>query len=108
LKLIVPEARLEAIDPVSSAGAAETEMRKYLETGIFRTLKHCFIYVERTLSDGGVRRGLVGMIDLEAYDYRAGVVSVICASEKTILSRLPARLRSENARRSKCRIHGAH
>jgi hypothetical protein len=92
LKLIVPEARLETIDPVLSAAAAETEMQEYRAKGIFRTLKDCFIYVERTLSDGGVRRGLVGRIDLEAYDYRPGAVSVICASEKTILSRLPARL----------------
>ena len=31
-----------------------------------------FVYVERTLPDGSVRRGIVGAVDLEAYDYAEG------------------------------------
>ena len=92
LKLIVPEARLETIDPVASAVAAGSEMENYLKDGLFKTVGQSFIYLERTLSDGSVRRGLVGMLDLEAYDYRPGAQSAVRASEKTILSRLPARL----------------
>ncbi len=92
LKFIVPEARLEIIDPEQSAAAAGGEMEKYIKDGLFRTIEHAFIYVERTVSDGSVRRGLVGMIDLEAYDYMPGSRSVVRASEKTILSRLPARI----------------
>jgi hypothetical protein len=32
-----------------------------------------FVYVERTEQSGKVRQGLVGMVDLEAYSYRAPV-----------------------------------
>ena len=92
LKLIVPEARLDTIDPVESSVQTGAEMKRYLKSGLFRTIENSFIYVERFLSDGSVRRGIVGMLDLEAYDYRSGSSSAVRASEKTILSRLPARI----------------
>ena len=50
------------------------------------------IYLERTLSDGTVRRGLIGKVDLEAYDYNRGSVSPIRATEGTVLSRIPPRV----------------
>ncbi len=92
LKLIVPEARLSSVDPVARADAAGAEMEHYIKSGLMRTLSRSFIYLERTLTDGSIRRGLVGMLDLEAYDYRPDSASVVRASEKTILSRLPARM----------------
>ena len=92
LKLIVPEAQLDTTDTVDRAFKAGEEMQAYIKSGLFKTLSQSFIYLERTLSDGSMRRGLVGMIDLEAYDYRPGSTSVIRASEGTILSRLPARM----------------
>lgn len=49
------------------------------------------IYLERTLPDGTTRHGIVGKIDLEAYDYSAGSSSAIRATEATILSRIPPR-----------------
>lgn len=49
------------------------------------------IYLERTLPDGTVRHGIVGKIDLEAYDYSAGSKSAVRATEATILSRIPPR-----------------
>ena len=45
------------------------------------------ICLERTLSDGTVRRGLIGKVDLEAYDYRKGSTSLVRATEGTVLSR---------------------
>lgn len=50
------------------------------------------IYLERTLSDRTVRRGLIGKVDLEAYDYNRGSVSPIRATEGTVLSRIPPRV----------------
>ena len=50
------------------------------------------IYLERTLSDGTVRRGLIGQVDLEAYDYKRGSTSPIRATEGTVLSRIPPRV----------------
>ncbi len=52
-----------------------------------------FIAVERTLPDKKVRRGLVGKIDLEYYDYKPNSTSLIRATEKTVLSRIPPRVK---------------
>ena len=52
-----------------------------------------FIRLERTLPDGSVRRGIVGKIDLDAYDYSPGSSSPVRATEKTVLERIPPRMR---------------
>ena len=44
-------------------------MKKYLEKGIFEELKDCLVYTERTLSGGRVRKGIIGAVDLEEYDF---------------------------------------
>jgi len=49
------------------------------------------MYVERILPNGTVRRGLVGKMDLEAYDYSVGSASPIRATEATVVERIPAR-----------------
>ena len=68
-------------------------MEKYISDGIFEELKDSYIYVERTQSDGKVRHGLVGMIDLEEYDYNKGSTSAVRATEGTIIERIPPRQR---------------
>lgn len=50
------------------------------------------LYLERTLPDGRIRRGIVGKMDLEAYDYNAGSASPIRATEATVLERIPPRV----------------
>lgn len=50
-----------------------------------------FIYIERTLSDGKVRRGILGKLDLEEYDYAADSSSAIRATEQTVAERIPPR-----------------
>lgn len=49
------------------------------------------IYLERVLPNGAIRRGLLGKIDLEAYDYRPGSQSPVRATEATVLERIPPR-----------------
>ena len=92
LRLIVPEAHLDMVDTQKSAGDISAQMAAYLNDGLFGTLKDSFVYVERAVSSGEIRRGLVGMLDLEAYDYAPGAQTPVRASEKTIVSRLPARI----------------
>lgn len=92
LKLIVPEAYLDTIDPVVSAREIGAQMQTYLEDDLFRTIADSYIYIERILSDGVLRRGLIGKLDLETYDYTPGSAAVVRASEKTIVARLPARI----------------
>ena len=57
-----------------------------------RTVENSYIYVERTLPTGRVRRGLVGKIDLERYDWAEGTATPVRATEGTVESRLPARV----------------
>ena len=50
------------------------------------------ICLRRTQSDGKVRNGLIGAVDLEQYDYTRGSVSLIRATEGTVLERIPPRV----------------
>ena len=50
------------------------------------------IYVERTQSDGSVRKGVILAVDLECYDYQKGADSLIRATEATVVERIPPRV----------------
>ena len=93
LHLMFPEAYLETRDQFAEAEKINAEMERYLAEGVFRTLADSYVYVERTLRTGEVRRGLLGVLDLDAYDYSKGSTSPIRATEGTIESRLPPRVR---------------
>lgn len=93
LRLMLPEAYLSSRDQQQEADKISACMRSYLDGGIFKELKNSYIYAERTLKSGAVRRGVVGVLDLEAYDYSAASVSPIRATEGTVEDRLPARVR---------------
>jgi len=90
LRLMLPEVYLSETE-TRSPKIAES-MRAYLDGGVFGTLEDSFIYVERTLADGGVRRGLVGAIDLEIYDFSKDSRALCRPTEATVTSRLPARV----------------
>ena len=68
-------------------------MDRYLADGLFRTLSDSLIYLERTQSDGRVRNGLIGCVDLEQYDFTPGSGALIRATEGTVLERIPPRVR---------------
>ena len=93
LHLMLPEAYLEHRDQFAAAEEINAEMQRYLDDGVFRTLEDSYIYVERTLQNGAVRRGLVGVLDLEDYDYSPNSASPIRATEATVENRLPPRVR---------------
>ena len=50
------------------------------------------IYLERVQTDGDVRRGIIGMVDLEEYDFLPGSRKRIRATEGTVLERIPPRV----------------
>ncbi len=90
LSLILPEAYLsqtEQLVPLINA-----EMNRYLDEGILKCHKDTMIYLERTQADGRVRRGIVGSIDLEDYDFSRGADSLIRATEGTVIERIPPRV----------------
>lgn len=92
LRLILPESCLDGPSVETDIMDVNNTMTRYLRDGIFRELKGAMIYVERTLHSGKVRRGLVGMVDLEDYDYESGSTAPIRATEGTVLSRIPPRV----------------
>ena len=89
IHLILPEAELGSANEAETVKSINAAMVRYLEEGIFAVYPQSYIYVERTLADGSIRPGLVGAVDLEAYDYHHGSVSPIRATEKTVLERIP-------------------
>ena len=90
-RVILPEANLE--DPNVDEYIADINacMDKYTADGIFETLKDSLIYIERNQSDGRVRHGLIGMVDLDTYDFTPGSGALIRATEGTVLERIPPR-----------------
>ena len=90
LRLILPEAELSGPYEQRIPGI-NAAMERYLREGIFREYRDAFVYVERGLLDGQLRRGLVGAIDLEQYDYSPDADSAIRATERTVVERIPPR-----------------
>ena len=92
LKLILPESQLEDGHFEEHVANINRTMDAYLDQGLFRSLPNALIYVERWLDNKKLRRGLVGVVDLECYDYNAGSSSLIRATEGTVITRLPPRV----------------
>lgn len=73
-------------------GRINGTMSEYLRSDVFSVHRDAMIYVERTLKNGDVRRGIVGAIDLEQYDYAPNSRSAIRATEQTVIERIPPRV----------------
>lgn len=93
IHLILPEAQLGTEQEPALTEEINRTMAAYLEQDLFTVYPNSFVYVERTLQSGAIRKGLVGMVDLEAYDYAMGSASDIRATEKTVVERIPPRMR---------------
>lgn len=90
LNIMLPEIYLKKDNSAKIREINET-MQNYLDSDVFDVHKNSMIYVERTL-DGQVRKGLVGVIDLEDYDYHKDSKTLVRTTEETIENRLPARI----------------
>jgi len=60
INLILPEAELGTPQEAAHTALINRTMAEYLDANVFRTLKDSFVYVERTLENGSIRRGLIG------------------------------------------------
>lgn len=90
LRLIYPEAFLEADDKAERVARIQHAMVDYLAHGLL--VEHEGpVYVERTV-DGRTRRGLMLELDLEHYDFGATSTSLIRPTEGTIVARLAPRI----------------
>lgn len=93
LNLILPEAELGAPDEAERVHKINETMRSYLNEGLFSCFPSSYVYVERTLENGSIRRGIVGMVDLESYSFDKKSDSAIRATEATVVERIPPRMR---------------
>lgn len=89
LDIILPEVYLSESE--KRIPVINENMEKYF-SDVLVSHPDSMIYVERTQSDGSIRRGVVLSIDLEAYDYTKGASSLIRATEATVLERIPPRV----------------
>ena len=97
LDLIFPEVYLGDNDEarIEKINAA---MESYLSEGVFKTIKNSYVLVERITASGVRRVGIIGMVDLEDFDFSANAKSVIRPTEGVVPSRIPPRLKiRENA-----------
>lgn len=98
LNLILPELYLEDTDVEDRIKKINKTTEEYLDESMFNEYKDTMIYLERTQKDGKVREGLMAMVDLEDYSYEKGSQTLIRATEKTVIERIPPRLKvRENA-----------
>ena len=86
---IMPEAYLET--EIEAEHNSEIEMNMQAFDASSMKEIDGLLYVERTLPNGTVRHGIVGKIDLEAYDYSVGSTSSVRATEATVVERIPPR-----------------
>lgn len=89
--LVLPEIYLDDPSCGERIEKIHQQMADYLAKGLLQPY-HGMVYVERMVSGGHIRRGLMLALDLEQYDYRPGSAGLIRASEATILERLQPRL----------------
>ncbi|MBR2721404.1 MAG: DUF1015 domain-containing protein [Clostridia bacterium] len=89
LSMILPELYLNEAE--ARVPLINQAMREQLQQNL-RAYPDAMIYLARTQSDGSVRRGIIGAIDLECYDYSKGSTSPVRATEGTVLERIPPRV----------------
>ena len=91
LRLILPEVYLGESDQQARVDQIHKAMEQYDREVLTRAVDG-FVYVERTLQSGRVRQGLVGRVDLEAYNYHLGSLPLVRPSEHTVEERIPPRM----------------
>ena len=91
LNIVFPEVYLE--EGFGRIESIQRHIRDYLDRGVLTERVHeGFVLVERSTASG-VRTGLVGKVDLDCYDYTPESQALIRATEGTVTSRIPPRVK---------------
>ena len=93
LRLTLPEVYLEDADVADRTATIHRTMQDYMQNGTLRTLPAGVVLTERWSGGNCPRRGVVLAVDLEAYESTAGSASLIRPTEKTVVERIPPRLK---------------
>ncbi len=98
LRITLPEIYLEDGNVSERIDKINETMYDYINGDVFNEIENSYIYTERSVSNGKIRKGLIGAFDLEAYNFNKGSDSQIRATEGTVLERIPPRVKiRENA-----------
>lgn len=89
LRMILPEVYLSEAD--ARIDGINAEMAR-IHKEVLTAYPNAMICLARTQSDGKIRRGIIGAVDLECYDYNKGSTSLTRATEGTVLERIPPRV----------------
>ena len=89
LRLILPEVYLSETE--ARVPAVNRAMKEALDS-VLVSHPDAMIYLERVQSDGKIRRGIIGAVDLECYEYTKGAETLTRATEGTVLERIPPRV----------------
>jgi hypothetical protein len=92
LNFILPEIYLDDGDRGERTRRIREAMDACLSENTFAPPFRGCVYLERATPFHPCRRGLILAIDLEAYDWRTGALSLIRATEGTVPERLPPRV----------------
>ncbi len=91
LNIILPEVYLQA-DNSERISKINKTMKDYIEKDIFNKINDTFIYVEREVTGGKIRKGIVGLIKLCDYSYDKNAKTLVRATEATVIERIPPRV----------------
>lgn len=92
LHMIFPEVFLGK-DEDSTILKINQNIKKYLNNNLFVDEGECFVLVNRKTKYKNQRLGLVISVDLDAYEYSEKSNALIRATEKTVVSRIPPRVK---------------
>lgn len=92
LRLTLPESCLDGPDIETDIMSVNGTMSEYLRGNIFESYENSMMYVERVLDNGKIRKGIVGKVDLEHYDYTPTATSRIRGAEWAVMPRIPPRV----------------
>lgn len=93
LNLVLPEVYLGTEKETEKLDSIAKTAGRYLEGGILTGLGTGFILTDRATSLHPSRKGLMAAIDLEGYSFEPGNKNICRATEGTVLSRIPPRVR---------------
>lgn len=92
LRMILPEYYLGKPQEEEMLASIQGNMQHYLDAGMLETFPPGCMLVKRTV-EGHTRLGLIIALDLEEYDFSRGSTSMIRATERTVVERIPPRMR---------------
>lgn len=92
LRMTLPEVYLGSADEPQRIHAIHETMADYLRRGVLVPAVQSGFVLTQRITVSGTRLGLVGKIDLNAYDYTPGASSPIRATEETVSERIPPRM----------------